>query len=364
MPVGVAISITLPTIGQASWGGPLNTALQAIVDAVEEMVPASSIDIDGDLDFQGQYAVNLKASKFVATADPGTANTLFVGTDGEVYIRDGSNNLIQVTDGGVLNIGLSGGGFGGDYVTAGARALYSSAGGLYTFETPTAGTYARVEHGELRLHNGSSTGYTSLKPPSATATVMDLVLPAALPSTRTFVMCDATGTMFFEPSMHRDSRGLVTSGSFAVIGASVFSGTIAHTQQVTWLDAAAGNAGTGGATSNYAADSGWSFGAGVATIDFPVPLMAGTRVNRVDAWVTRGGSTPITASLMGRVPGAAAQAVATTTFNTGSGLFNMTMTPAHVMATSSSYIVRFRAANAGSDNVWGIRLYFDRPEGT
>jgi hypothetical protein len=295
MPVGTQINITLPTVGMAAWGGPLNAVLQAIVDAVEEQVPPSSIDMTDSLDFQGQFAVNLKGTKYAQTADPGTANTFFVGTDGEYYLRDGNNTLIRLTSTGSINVSVVGG-FGGDY-SGNGLASYSSSNVRYTFTNAAGSTYAVMESGELRVHNGTSTGYVALRPPSGQSSNVTLTLPPALPTNGgpTLVWCDATGGL-----------NLQASASFTEC-VDVARGASAFGSQATYSPETLGGGPLGGSITR-----GWLSTSGA--VDLGIDYQVGDRIDSVSFGVNAEGG-PITGTLIHRSDDRSQSIIARAAFN-------------------------------------------------
>src|ERR1043165_6346130 len=162
MPIGGTISTgytpIIPADGAAQWSGPLAALLQALIDNDEAGVPGSALDIQADLSANGNRFVDLLGVRFtVASADPGVANSLFLsGSTPEWYLRDGSNNRIQVTAGGFLNVQGSGS-IGGDYANSAAAAIYTNSTSRFGF-TSSPGVFAVFETGGLMIQNGDSAG--------------------------------------------------------------------------------------------------------------------------------------------------------------------------------------------------------------
>lgn len=57
--------------------------------------------------------------------------------NGNFYVNSNSGVPVQITNGNTLNVGPSTGGFGGDYIGAGAQASYFTVGNRYTFMGPS-----------------------------------------------------------------------------------------------------------------------------------------------------------------------------------------------------------------------------------
>ena len=179
---GIAIILPSPTAGQVFWDGPLNDKLQAIVDVLAQRVTVDGLDIQKALEMNGNALIDASAIDFVLGGDPGTASSLFYGTNGELFCRDGSNRLIQLTSNGVLNV-AGNGGFGGDYVATNQNgAFYTNATQTFTFTAAGGTTFTTVEAGPLKTHNGGSNAVTVQSPTNLGASYT-FTLPTSLPLT-------------------------------------------------------------------------------------------------------------------------------------------------------------------------------------
>src|SRR5574337_28424 len=156
---GTKITLSLPTGGQVSWDGPLNDVLNAIIDVLADRVTPAGFNYSTDLDAQGHALIDVRDIAFAPSADTGAVNTIFVAgsgqagvTAGEWYLRDSSNNLVQLTSGGTINV-ASNAGFGGGYAAASQAAgspiaTYNSANGRFSFTTEGS-TPAEISAGAL-----------------------------------------------------------------------------------------------------------------------------------------------------------------------------------------------------------------------
>src|SRR5574337_772197 len=156
---GTKITLSLPTGGQVSWDGPLNDVLNAIIDVLADRVTPAGFNYSTDLDAQGHALIDVRDIAFAPSADTGAVNTIFVAgsgqagvTAGEWYLRDSSNNLVQLTSGGTINV-ASNAGFGGGYAAASQAAgspiaTYNSANGRFSFTTDGS-TPAEISAGAL-----------------------------------------------------------------------------------------------------------------------------------------------------------------------------------------------------------------------
>lgn len=115
-----------------------NTAF-TVIDAHDHtpgkgpLIPTAGLNINADLEFNSNSALELKK---VGLDAQGTllTGTRFLQADssGELYWNDGSANQVKITNSGSINVAGSGG-FGGDYVSAGASAVYTDSIKAYTF---------------------------------------------------------------------------------------------------------------------------------------------------------------------------------------------------------------------------------------
>lgn len=196
---GVPITLNLPVEGQIAWGGPLNEILQEIIDVIGQRVTVDGLDIAASLDMNGNALVDARNIQFITNGDPGTINSIFYSTDGELFIRDGANRLVQITSGGAVNIGGTGG-FGGDYVSTNQNgAVYTNATQTFQFTAAGGTVFAPIEAGRLVVHEGGSDAVTLRAPSDLTS--YTLRFPNNVPAgARAIVTADATGSLAFSLS--------------------------------------------------------------------------------------------------------------------------------------------------------------------
>jgi hypothetical protein len=262
---GVSIVLPLPTAGQVSWDGPLNDLLQQVIDVLAQRVTVDGLNVSAALDMQGHALVDATAIEFVTNGDPGVANSIYYSAGGELFVRDGSNRAVQLTSGGVVNVAGSGG-FGGDYASSNQNgASFSNSTGAFTFTTTGGTTYATVEHGELKVHAGSSANSVGLKVPSS-LTTYELTLPGALPAgQQSLVTCDITGGLNYRLSASFTESVPVSNGT-PVVSAGGLS---------------------------YSQLQGWSFGTG-DVLSIGIPYTVGDRIDSV----LFGANNPVTGTLV------------------------------------------------------------------
>jgi hypothetical protein len=218
------ITNPLPTPGQAGWDDELNEVLQEVVDNIEQPIAASDIDIQGDLTLNGNALTDVGRIRFSTGLDSSTALTVFVsGSTPEWYLRDGSNNRIQVTAGGFLNVQGSGS-IGGDYSNSSAAGIFTNSSGEFAW-TSSPGVYANMRFGAHLIHNGSSTGAIKLQAPSGQSSNVTLTLPGALGGDGCVLSVDATGTI-------AANRNPILSGTIAAGGRFIITGNATVTGHV------------------------------------------------------------------------------------------------------------------------------------
>lgn len=270
MTYGIRDTNPMPVAGQVQWDQAVNAKLQAHDDTLAQRVTVDGINVNGTIDAQGNAVINVSNVRFFIGGDPGVANSVFISS-GDLWVRDGSNRLVQLTSGGSVNVAGSGG-FGGDYVSSNQNgASFTNATGTFTFTVSGGTSYATLEHGSVLVHNGSSTGYVGIAAPSTIgSTQYTLTMPAALVGGPALVRVDATGTVQFAQSAsftesYDASRGVVAS----TVG-----------------------------TITYDSTNGWSLGTGGGTIDIEVPYTFGDTITAVG--VGRFTGFPLSASLIFR----------------------------------------------------------------
>lgn len=96
------------------------------------LIPTAGININADLEFNSNAALELQKVGFDNLGALLTGNRFLQVFGGEIYFNDGSGNQVQITSGGSLDI-TSSGGIGGDYTSAGASLIYTDASRTYTF---------------------------------------------------------------------------------------------------------------------------------------------------------------------------------------------------------------------------------------
>lgn len=169
---GVALSITLPTVGVTAgptYATDINSALQTIIDDIEAKIVPSELNMNAALDMGNQDIDDVNSMKVdnqASAALSGAGNARRVNAfGGELYFCDGSGNSVKITDSGIL-AGVSGD-IGGDYGDGSEEITYTAATNTYTFTDDAtnkaiidAGEYLHEEY-ELTIHPAAGIGKTA-----------------------------------------------------------------------------------------------------------------------------------------------------------------------------------------------------------
>lgn len=199
---GDTISTTVPSVGDAETQGTtdLLTILSALVTIAETKVTPSEIDMDATLDFNSQAGENVKYFEFVTqVSDPATAETLYTKNDGatdELYFQNGSGSVVQITNGGALNVAATGSVTGAGYGSGGVAVNWNSAGTNYQFKSGSgADDYAALTADGLQLRDGSSHAVTLDSP--ALAADYTITFANAVPGSESFLTLDNSGQLAY-----------------------------------------------------------------------------------------------------------------------------------------------------------------------
>jgi len=365
MSIGTPLGLTLNADGTADWGGNERVILQALIDAVEAQVTVDGISVNKNLSLGGYALLAASFVSFNATTSPDVNRSYWFDSAGDAWITDGDGNDVQVTSGGTLNVGGSSGGFYGDYVASAgvARATYTSATTTFDFRS-SAGVAAVVEHGDLRLRNGSNANAVILKANASLSADYSITFPLALPSTTNLVQVGGDGTITFSNTVRGDLAKLVVTGTLE------HSGSYLYTTRTRIIDSSEGIGVNATYARTSAAASGWTYSAGgIVVINIPVEV--GEKIEKIDFSIHKAAATPMTCSLYRRDFGnqsswlLAKRSESTGSGNfilaLGSGLGNLTGSMPHaVLASTSSFYVEVESAAGSTDNYFGLRYYVSK----
>jgi len=190
----LSLPIVSTTLGPA-WATQLNSALTTVdghdhTSGKGAKVPSSGININASLAFGGYSATGLATAVFNdqgSALSAATVGALYIAA-GELYYNNGSGTSLKITNGGALNAS-SLGGFGGDYATSTAAAVYWTASKSFQY-TQSSNVAALVDAGPIQIRKvaswsavpqGAGLPGLTLAVGAAISTPWTLTLPAAVP---------------------------------------------------------------------------------------------------------------------------------------------------------------------------------------
>lgn len=229
-------------------------------------ISLSQLAIDADISFVdaggNKHAIyNLKAIDFfpVATTDvTGFAGAFFLNSaDNELYYRTTAGANVKFTNGATINVGAFTGGFGGDYTSAGALAIFDDASDAYWFQQQVGAAvrqYAKMQCADLKLFEFKAVGASpvpvqavTLKSPAALAAGYTLTFPGALPGSQVLTQVDAAGNVVL-------SNTIVANSDIVISGTGTYKqGSKQITKTISMGDVVASS---GGGVANTAAGGG------------------------------------------------------------------------------------------------------------
>lgn len=204
------MSLIQPTIGVdtgLTWEQSLN-ANASIIDSHNHtpgngvQIPPSGININSNLTFQGNQAINLQATVYSPQASLSTLYAIYsIGND--LYFNDGAGNPVRITSGGAVAVTSSGISDG-----SGNSASFSAA----TLVVQNTSTQPRnIQVASVLLGNATaSSNYLTLNPPSAMGSNISETLPT-IPGSLSIMQMNSSGNM--SASLQADGSTIVNSGS-------------------------------------------------------------------------------------------------------------------------------------------------------
>lgn len=194
------MGLTLPTVGVTAgpqYATDINNAL-TIIDSHDHTpgsgtaIPSTGLNINADLNFQGNNATVLRSTRFNAQAsviaEATDLNCLSVsGVD--LYYNDGNGNQIRITQSG----GVAGSPGSIASLASPASATYVSASDKFVWQSDS-NTSADMDFGSAIMRNNVASSFAlTLEPPSLGSNYT-ITLPA-LPASQKIMTLDASGNM-------------------------------------------------------------------------------------------------------------------------------------------------------------------------
>ena len=178
-------------------------------------ITPSGLNINSNLPFQNNQAINLQATVFTQQSSLSTLNALFVGTDGNLYFNDGVGDpSIQITKSGSVFASSSG-------IASGTASAAFSSGTLVVLSA--ALTPANIQGASILLGNNvASSKYLTLSPPSSMAANITETLPT-IPAATSIMQMDSSGNM--TAALTVDASTIVISGNVLKVPSGAITGT-------------------------------------------------------------------------------------------------------------------------------------------
>jgi len=191
------MSLVVPDVGTSgpTYATQINSALD-VIDAHDHTpgkgarIPPSGLNINADLPFNGNDAISLRSTRYVAQTAVLAASddrNCVSSVNGNLYWNNSNGVAVQITAGNGLNF-ASLGTIGGDYGAAGVTASAVYTDSLKTFSwLQAASTFAKMAVGDLALYSTTaSTQAVSIKASASTA-AYDYIFPITAPAANTFM---------------------------------------------------------------------------------------------------------------------------------------------------------------------------------
>ena len=204
------MSLNAPSVGQTAgpdWATEVNANFETIdqhdhTSGKGVQLTPSALNINSDLEFNGNAAIELKRLTFDSSATGSGTNYSVYQSGGNLYWYNGSGQAVQITNG--ANVKTTGGSIDGMSGTD-AQVLYGS--GIYRFEfdtTKTPFTGAKMAHGDILLYkydgSSGSDAYVILKYTGSSAGSNNITVP------------DETGTMLTTSTSYGGNISIAATG--------------------------------------------------------------------------------------------------------------------------------------------------------
>ncbi len=211
------MNLIVPVVGVdpgPDWANNLNASLGAIdshthVPGQGIQIPPAGLDINVDLTFQGNNAINMRSVRFVpqssTLSDPSDLGCIYeAGVD--LYYNDGVGNVVRITQSG----GVAGSPGSIANLNPPASASYVSANGTFVWQSDV-NKPANMDFASAIFRNfvANSFGLT-LSPPASMSADYTLTLPV-LPGQQSFMTLDASGSMAAPWTVDNNTIKIVSS---------------------------------------------------------------------------------------------------------------------------------------------------------
>lgn len=216
------MNLDLPVAGPGGTAGPLyatknNTAFTD-VDSHDHTsgkgvkVPSAGININADLEFNDNSAIELYSAAFTSQGATISGNSRIYVVGGDLYYNNSSGTAVRITNGTALDI-ASAGGISGDYGVGGSEIQYSDVLKQYSVKQSETVT-ANLLCGPISIYdNNSGSNFTKLQIDDSTQTSnLTLTLPPSLPTATAPVVLSSAGVLSAGSGLVSGSSSLLNIG--------------------------------------------------------------------------------------------------------------------------------------------------------
>lgn len=233
------MNLSLPTVSDTvgpTWAETLNEALGVDGTGVDghdhtdgKGVPItpSALNLNADVDFQGFDPINVGMVQFEDQEETLDEGTSIYFLNGDLYVNDGNDVSIRITENGAISAASFGGITG---LVSPASASFATDTFTWLYDT---GKYALMASGPLHLRRDGETSPHRVKitPPATLAAAYDLTLPAALPASNAYLYSSLTGATAFSTTALASSVDTASIQSLAVTEAKIGALAVTRAKQ-------------------------------------------------------------------------------------------------------------------------------------
>lgn len=209
-----------------AWATNVRTIVQAIIDDIEATIVPSEININANLEFNNNRAVEVAGVGLqnLTTQPTGGANAnLLYEYNGELYFNDANNNAVRITLNGAVDITSTG------QITgmSGSAAVTYTGGGTDEYAFVDHNGYpAGMDHGPIQLKEQAAaiSNAVTLQSPTGLGSNYNWIYPTALPSSGTELVT-VTNTGQLDTTANPSVTTITASGLASLDGGARFRAT-------------------------------------------------------------------------------------------------------------------------------------------
>lgn len=195
--MGLTLPVVSSTLGP-QWATLVNAAFEDI-DSHDhtagngKKVPVNGLNINANLPLGGYSLTSANSIDFLSRPSAGATTSSLSVVGGNLYFRDSSSNLIQITIGGAVNAGGSGNISG--LVSPGLATFLAGPNVFFWYADSASNTLATMNMGSVALYPNQDVmnPFVNLKAPTALASTYTMRLPTASPAASSVMMVRNAG---------------------------------------------------------------------------------------------------------------------------------------------------------------------------